>query len=73
MPSPEYQAVVAALPVGWPDPEDSIEEVRRKFAEVGGGPLEADVRVEKTSLGGVEIEKVEVGRPEPREVSDVEH
>jgi len=54
MPSPEYQAVVSALPVGWPDPEDSIEEVRRKFAEVGGGPLEADVAVEKTSLGGVE-------------------
>ena len=53
MPSPEYQAVVAALPVGWPDPKDSIEVVREKFAEVGGGPLEADVRVEKTSLGGV--------------------
>ena len=53
MPSPEYQAVVAALPVGWPDPEDSIEVVREKFAEVGGGPLEADVRVERTTLGGV--------------------
>ena len=52
MPSPEYPAVVAALPVGWPDPKDSIEVVRGKFAEVGGGPLEADVRVEKTSLGG---------------------
>ena len=54
MTSPEYQAVVAALPVGWPDPKDSIEAVRAKFAEVGGGPLDADVRVEKTSLGGVE-------------------
>ena len=54
MPSPEYEQLVAALPDGFADPDDSVEQVREKFAGVGGGPPEPDCRVEPTRLGEID-------------------
>ena len=54
MPSPEYEQLLSALPDGFADPSDSVEQVREKFAQVGGAGADADVEVEPASLGGVE-------------------
>ena len=54
MPSAEYEALVSQLGSGFADPEDSLEEVRRKFAGTGGAPPPPDTSVERTELDGLD-------------------
>jgi acetyl esterase/lipase len=68
MASREYEEMHAAMRSGFADPNDSVAQVREKFAAIPHTPVAPDVKVEWEELGGIRTAWVTPAASDPTRI-----